>query len=88
MLEGRSGASRDKAVVYYESIKRELKIRPILECQCDERIKAKKKDEAFQSWLPGAKSYRRVVRNVVFATHAILGGKSAEEGPCGEEGEK
>ena len=28
-------------VVYYESIKRELKTRPIYECQCDERLKTK-----------------------------------------------
>jgi hypothetical protein len=27
--------------VYYESIKRELKIRPIHECRCDERLKTK-----------------------------------------------
>jgi len=26
-------------VVYYESIKRELKIRPTYECRCDERLK-------------------------------------------------
>jgi hypothetical protein len=28
-------------VVYYESIKRELKTRPIYECRCDERLKTK-----------------------------------------------
>ncbi len=28
-------------VVYYESIKRELQIRPIYECRCDERLKTK-----------------------------------------------
>ncbi len=28
-------------VVFYESIKRELKTRPINECQCDERLKTK-----------------------------------------------
>ena len=28
-------------VVYYESIKRELKTKLIYECQCDERLKAK-----------------------------------------------
>ena len=28
-------------VVYYESIKRELKIRPIYECRCDERLKTR-----------------------------------------------
>jgi hypothetical protein len=27
--------------VYYESIKRELKIRPLQECRCDERLKTK-----------------------------------------------
>ena len=27
------------SVVYYESIKRELKTRPIYECRCDERLK-------------------------------------------------
>ena len=31
-------------VVYYESIKRELKIRPIYECRCDERLKTKTKE--------------------------------------------
>jgi hypothetical protein len=28
-------------IVYYESIKRELKTRPIYECRCDERLKTK-----------------------------------------------
>ena len=28
-------------VVYYQSIKRELKTRPIYECRCDERLKTK-----------------------------------------------
>ena len=27
--------------VYYESIKRDLKIKPISECRCDERLKTK-----------------------------------------------
>jgi hypothetical protein len=30
-------------VVYYESIKRELKIRCIYECRCDERLQTKTK---------------------------------------------
>jgi hypothetical protein len=29
-------------VVYYESIKRELKIKPIYECQCDGRLQTKR----------------------------------------------
>jgi hypothetical protein len=28
-------------VVYYETIKREVKIKPISECRCDERLKTK-----------------------------------------------
>ena len=28
-------------MIYYESIKRELKTRPIYECRCDERLKSK-----------------------------------------------
>jgi len=31
----------DDDIVYYESIKREVKIRPIFECRCDERLKTK-----------------------------------------------
>ncbi len=30
-----------EGVVYYESIKREVKIKPIYECRCDERLKTK-----------------------------------------------
>ena len=30
-----------KLVVYYESMKREVKTRPIYECRCDERLKTK-----------------------------------------------
>jgi hypothetical protein len=30
-------------VVYYESIKRELQIKPIYECRCDERLQTKTK---------------------------------------------
>ena len=38
--------------VYYECIKREIKTRPIYECRCDERLKAKTEkliDEMFAS---------------------------------------
>ena len=31
-------------VVYYESIKRELKVRSIYECRCDERLQTKTKE--------------------------------------------
>jgi hypothetical protein len=33
--------SLDGDVVYYESIKRELKIKPIYECRCDGRLQTK-----------------------------------------------
>ena len=33
--------SRQWWCVYYESIKREVKIEPIYECPCDERLKSK-----------------------------------------------
>ena len=33
-----------KKPVYYESIKRELKIRGIYECRCDERLQTKTKE--------------------------------------------
>ena len=32
-----------KYLVYYESIKREVKIKPIYECWCDERLQTKTK---------------------------------------------
>jgi hypothetical protein len=40
-------------VVYYESIKRELKIRGIYECRCDERLPTKKKGiyAALMHWV-------------------------------------
>ena len=31
-------------VVYYESIKGDLKTKPIYECRCDERLKAKSEE--------------------------------------------
>jgi hypothetical protein len=34
-------SEEEGGVVYYESIKRELKTRPIFECRCDERLKPK-----------------------------------------------
>jgi hypothetical protein len=34
------------AVLYYQSIKRELKTRPIYDCRCDERLKPKD-DESY-----------------------------------------
>ncbi len=40
------GCMGDIFVVYYESIKRGLKIKPISECRCDERLKTKAREES------------------------------------------
>ena len=39
----------ESIVVYYESIKRELKTKPIYECRCDERLKAKSEESTRHS---------------------------------------
>ena len=36
-------------VVYYESIKRDLKTKPIYECRCDERLKSKSEASMYTS---------------------------------------
>jgi hypothetical protein len=41
-------------VVYYESIERELKTRPIYDCRCDERLKPKDDESTclgYTGWL-------------------------------------
>ena len=38
---GLTGGRTMSIVVYYESMKREVKTRPIYECRCDERLKTK-----------------------------------------------
>ena len=38
--------------VYYESIKRDLKIKPISECRCDERLKTKAEEFTRLSQTP------------------------------------
>jgi hypothetical protein len=43
-LQTVSVGGTDTLVVYYESIKRELKIRPTYDCRCDERLKTKTED--------------------------------------------
>jgi hypothetical protein len=40
----RKSPGSSKGVVYYESIKRELKIRCIYECRCDEILQSKTKE--------------------------------------------
>ncbi len=44
---------KDFVVVYYESIKRELKIKCVHECRCDERLQTKTKEftRLVYTWL-------------------------------------
>ena len=37
-------------MVYYESIKRELKTKPIYECRCDERLKTRVEESTRLAW--------------------------------------
>ena len=38
---GQSGVQSEMVVVYFESINREVEIKPVYECRCDERLKTK-----------------------------------------------
>ncbi len=40
----------EKDVVYYESIKREVQIRPLQECRCDERLKTKVEESTYLTY--------------------------------------
>jgi hypothetical protein len=44
VIRGSHVGQREKCFVYYESIKREPKIRGIYECRCDERLQTKTKE--------------------------------------------
>ena len=54
--------------VYYESIKRELKTRPIYECRCDERLKPKAEESTRLAYtgLFGIRETKRLFRIVGF----------------------
>jgi hypothetical protein len=41
LTEVEKKSNSENLFVYYESIKRELKIKPIYECRCDERLQTK-----------------------------------------------
>jgi hypothetical protein len=48
--EARGLDRRGRQFVYYESIKRELQIKPTYECRCDERLQTKTKRFTRLSW--------------------------------------
>jgi hypothetical protein len=43
-------AALDSTQLYYESMKRELKTRPIYECRCDERLKTKTEESTLLAY--------------------------------------
>jgi hypothetical protein len=43
LIDSYTGLFETTIVVYYESINRELKIKPIYECRCDERLQTNTK---------------------------------------------
>jgi hypothetical protein len=45
-----SPPGRINVVVYYESIRRDLKTKPIYECRCDERPKHKTEESTLLGW--------------------------------------
>ena len=61
------GESQGKKVVYYESIKRELKIRPIYECRCDETLQTKTKEFTLLSYtgLIGGQEHLKIETSLI-----------------------
>jgi hypothetical protein len=54
------GLFSGNSFVYYESMKRELKTRPIYECRCDERPKSKAEESArlaYTGLLSGSQTF-------------------------------
>ncbi len=56
-----------KFVVYYETIKRDLKRRLIYECRCDERLKAKAEGSARLEypWLRGGLEHLKKKKRLI-----------------------
>jgi len=53
--------------VHYESIKRELKIRPIYECRCDERLKTKTEESTrlAYTWFLGELEHLKIMTRLI-----------------------
>jgi hypothetical protein len=65
------------AVVYYESIKRELNIRIIYECRCDERLKAKAEGSTRLAYtrLSGGLEHLKIETRLIDETFASVMGE-------------
>ena len=64
-----------KEVVYYESIKRELKTKPIYECRCDERPNLKAEDMGDDALLNGNLNNNAFFRSRISSVTKIQGSK-------------
>jgi hypothetical protein len=64
-------------VFYYDMIKRELKIRPISECRCDERLKTKAEESTLLSdtWLFGELDHLKMKTRLIDEKFASLMGE-------------
>ena len=51
-------------IVYYESIKRELKIKPVYECRCDERLQTKTKRFTLLSYTGLVVEHQKIRRDL------------------------
>ena len=64
-------------VVYFESMKRELKTRPLYECRCDERLKTKDEESTCLSYtvLLGELEYLKIETRLIDEMFASVMGE-------------
>ncbi len=64
-------------IVYYESIKRELKTRPIYECRCDERLKTTDQESTrlVYTWLLGELEHLKIETRLIDEKFACVMGE-------------
>ena len=66
-----------RAVVYYESMKRKLKTRPLYECRCDERLKTKVEESTCLTYtvLLGELEYLKIETRLIDEMFASVMGE-------------
>ena len=69
-------------MIYYESIKQELKRRPIYECRCDERLKAKAEESTRLAYtrLRGGLEHLKIETRLINERFASVMGECDLEG--------
>jgi hypothetical protein len=76
--------------VYYESIKRELKTRPIYECRCDERLKTKAEESTLLTYtgLRGELEHLKIETRLIdemFVSVSLSGPSGLASNPANRE---